>query len=246
MKKGRHDLLIASGGRSLRAHLVASEGRATATSGGVLFVHGWASDLQHYQDLSEEVAALGRTCMAFDLAGHGPDDAEQSAVSRADNLGDVLAAYDALAGWPGVNPEQVVIVGTSYGGYLATIASALRPVRSLALRVPALYPDAQWDAPKSSLSRRMLDQYRGASHAPDGNRALEACQAFKGDVLVVASEHDEVLPLPSVQRFVSAFGNARALKTLTIAGADHALTDGAGQASYAAMLLEWLRRKSKM
>jgi len=179
--------------------------------------------------------------MAFDLRGHGRDSVEHDTVTRADNLADVLAAYDALAGWPGVNRHAVVIVGTSYGGYLAAIAIAFRPVRSLALRVPALYPDAQWDTPKNALSRRMLNEYRSVHHAPSGNRALEACKSFKGAALVVASGQDEILAPQSVQSFVNALGNAGSLETHTVAGADHALTDPTCQAQYAATLLNWLR-----
>ena len=44
-------------------------------------------------------------------------------------------------------------VGSSYGGYLAAILTTLRPVRWLALRVPALYQDEGWDVPKKQLHK---------------------------------------------------------------------------------------------
>ena len=85
---------------------------------------------------------------------------QRESVSREDNLRDVLAAYDVLVGHPAVDPGAIAIVGSSYGGYLAAIASALRPVRWLALRVPALYKDADWDMPKGQLNRDELAAYR--------------------------------------------------------------------------------------
>ena len=109
---------------------------------------------------------------------------------REDNLRDVLAAYDVLVGHRAVDPGAIAIVGSSYGGYLAAIASALRPVRWLALRVPALYKDADWDMPKGKLNRDELTAYRRSAVPPKDNRALAACAAFRGDVLIVESEHD--------------------------------------------------------
>ena len=92
MKRQRHELSIASGGQRLRANMIAVDAIASANGASVLFVHGWANDHQHYEDLSQEVADLGCVCMAFDLRGHGRDRAQRAKVSRADNLEDVLVS----------------------------------------------------------------------------------------------------------------------------------------------------------
>ena len=70
------------------------------------------------------------------------------------------------------------MVGSSYGGYLAAILTSLRPVRWLALRVPALYKDADWAMPKGQLKREELDAYRRSAVPPEENRALAACAGF--------------------------------------------------------------------
>ena len=110
MKRQRHELSIASGRQCLPANMIAVDAIASANGASVLFVHGWANDHQHYEDLSQEVADLGCVCMTFDLRGHGRDCAQRDKVSRADNLEDVLAAYDALAGWPGVDRSAIAMV----------------------------------------------------------------------------------------------------------------------------------------
>jgi dipeptidyl aminopeptidase/acylaminoacyl peptidase len=68
-------------------------------------------------------------------------------VTREDNLRDLLAAYDRLLAHPALDTSAIAVVGTSYGGYLASILTSLRPVRWLALRVPALYRDEEWHTP---------------------------------------------------------------------------------------------------
>jgi len=112
----------------------------------------------------------------------------RSRNSAASSLKDVLAAYDALAGQRGVDPESILVIGSSYGGYLAAILTELRPVRWLALRVPALYKDEDWALPKEELRKYGLAEYRRGPVKPDQNRALKACAAFEGDVLILESE----------------------------------------------------------
>lgn len=238
-----HGVSLEGDGYSLQAEVVVPIPNGAKNGCSVLFVHGWDSDHRHYEDLSERVGALGYTCLTFDLRGHGRDRANRGQVNRDDNLRDVLIAYDALAKWRGVDPLAITMVGTSYGGYLAALATALRPVRALGLRVPALYPDEHWDRPKQSLDRGELHRYRSIVHRPEGNRALEACKAFRGDVLVVPSGGDELLPPASVESFTSAFVAPRSKVVRSIPSADHALTDPTWQKKYAFELLEWLKAR---
>lgn len=108
---------------------------------GVLFVHGWGGSQEQDLVRARAAAGLGCVCLTFDLRGHRRDLAVREMVSREQNLADLLAAYDSLAQQRNVDPSAIAVVATSYGGYLAAILSALRKVRWLALRVPALYKD---------------------------------------------------------------------------------------------------------
>ena len=119
----------------------------------VLFVHGWGGSQQQYLARAREIAALGCICLTFDLRGHARTEPQQERVSRNDNLMDVLAAYDELVTHPAVDASSVAVVGSSYGGYLAAILTTMRPVKWLALRVPALYKDADWSTPKKELHK---------------------------------------------------------------------------------------------
>ena len=207
---------------------------------GVMLVHGWDGSQDQYIARAHEIATLGCICITFDLRGHVRHQAQRETVSREDNLQDVLAAYDVLVGHPAVDPGAVAIVGSSYGGYLATIVSALRPVRWLALRVPALYKDGDWNVPKSQLSRQELVTYRNSTVSPDNNRALAACAAFRGDVLIVESEHDAMVPHPVIQNYMAACAQARSLTYRMISEADHALTEKAWQQTYTSLLVNWM------
>jgi len=208
---------------------------------GVLFLHGWGGDRAQYLVRARETAKLGCVALTIDLRGHGKARGEREQVSREDNLHDVLAAFDMLAGTEGVDRDAMAIVGSSYGAYLAAIATTLRPVRWLGLRAPALYEDVDWQVPKHQLDKDTLRTYRRHVHGPAANRALAACAAFGGDVLLVESAHDDVVPHPTIESYTLACSRVRSLTYRVLAGADHGLSTPDAQAAYTSLLVGWMR-----
>ena len=208
---------------------------------GVLFVHGWGGDQRQYLDRARALAALGCVCLTFDLRGHAQTKSRYETVSREEGLRDVLAAYDFLAAQHNVDVDRIAVVGSSYGGYLAALLTALRPVKWLALRAPALYKDSDWKLPKYRLgSEQKLERYRRLPVRPDESRALRACAAFSGDVLIVESERDTVIPHQVVVNYREACVSAKSLTYRAIPGADHALTGESCQSAYTNLLVSWL------
>ena len=147
-------------------------------------MHGWDGSQDQYIARAHEIAALGCICLTFDLRGHVRHQGLRESVTREDNLRDVLASYDVLVGHPAVDPGAIAIVGSSYGGYLAAVASALRPVRWLALRVPALYKDTDWDIAQGETQPRRagrLSRDRGASQGQSRARRLRGVSRRRAD-----------------------------------------------------------------
>ena len=232
-----HRFEIAVDGQRIAGTLVAP----ATTVPGVLFVHGWGGSQQQYLARAREISALGCIGLTFDLRGHAKTDGQQETVSREDNLQDVLAAYDELVNHPSVDADSMAVVGSSYGGYLAAILTTLRPVRWLALRVPALYEDDGWTLPKSVLHKvHDLAAYRRRVVLATENRALAACARFAGDVLIVESEHDDVVPHPTIASYVEACTAARSLTYRVIQGADHGISQPQSQRAYTALLVNWM------
>ncbi|RYC00363.1 alpha/beta hydrolase, partial [Ciceribacter ferrooxidans] len=81
-------------------------------------------------------------------------------------------------------------------------------------------------------NREDLAVYRGAPVLPDENRALAACAAFAGDVLLVESEHDHLVPHATIMSYRSAFGASHSMTHRVIDGADHALSEKTAQEAY--------------
>ena len=208
---------------------------------GVLFVHGWGGSQAQDVARAREAAGLGSVCLTFDLRGHEGDAVLARTVTRADNLRDLVGAYDWLARRPTVDAASIAVVGISYGGYLAAILSSMRHVRWLSLRSPALYKDENWLQAKLELHLdRDLPAYRRRRIAATDNRALHACAGFTGDVLIVEAEHDDIVPHTVIENYVAAFASAKSLTSRVIAGADHAFSAKRQQRDYTATLVNWL------
>lgn len=207
----------------------------------VLFVHGWAGSQERDKKRARALARLGFVSLTFDMRGHGETADRMKTVTREDNLKDICAAYDMLAAQEHVDRRSIAVVGSSYGAYLAVLATARRPVRWLALRVPALYRDEDWTVPKFELDRADLARYRRRIVSYESNQALARCRDFAGDVLIVASENDEIVPHPAVASYLTSFIAARSVTYRVIAGADHALSDPESRRSYDRLLSYWLR-----
>ena len=201
---------------------------------------GWDDDRQRYHGLARELSSRGWVCRTVDLPNPSWSAAQRESASRADNLDDVLRAYDALAGEPGVLPDAITLVGVSYGGYLAAFASAMRSVRWLVLRAPALYRDEEWTLPKEQLDKQDLSVYRLMRLRPQDNRALAACAAFRGEVLVIESGHDDTVPHPVIENYLSAFARARSVDAEVLEGADHALSHPDWERDFHLRLMAWL------
>jgi len=207
---------------------------------GALFVHGWTGSRQDMAGPMAEVAALGYACLDYDLRGHGATAAEHDSVTPRQSLDDLVAAYDALAATPGLDAGAIAVVGTSFGAWLAALLTRERPVRWLALRVPALYPDECWDRPKAAMDAGALARYRRRPPSPETDRALAACARYDGDVLLVWSGRDEVLPPGIADAFQTAFPRARSLTVRRLRDADHALTGARQRREYRTLLAAWL------
>ena len=224
-----------------RGHLDGTFITPQTTTPGILFVHGWGANQEQYMERARQATALGCVCLTFDLTGHARTQRERETVTRETNLNDALAAFDTLAAHPQIDHSSIAVIGSSYGGYLAAILASMRPVRWLGLRVPALYLDEGWRIAKHALHKEHdLVAYRKRIVPSSENRALRAAADFRGDVLLVESERDEIVPHTVLASYLQAFLRAHSLTYRVIEGADHGLSDEGSQRAYTSLVVNWL------
>lgn len=212
----------------------------------LLALPGWDDDgRQQFEALRGQLGRDGWVCQRAHLPDSSWTPQERARTTREDTLRQTLDDYFALESDARVQPGRITVLGFSFGAYMAAYLSSARPVHGLILRSPAIYPDTDWQTPKEELDKRDLDLYRHRFLTPADNKALACCARFEGDVLLVDSERDQIIPPPVITSYAAAFQRVRSLTRYTLEGADHQLTDPAWQEAYHRVVVEWLHERKQ-
>jgi pimeloyl-ACP methyl ester carboxylesterase len=181
----------------------------------ILYLHGFASgpSSRKARHLGEGLAARGVHVEVPDLTP-GPDGFERSTPRTM-----LAVAQGALAGRPGPH----ALVGSSLGGYLASVISSQDPrVTRLVLLAPAFRLFERWSA---RLTPAQLDEWRARGllthhHVTqterrigwgfhEAARTLPAFPVVTAPALVIAGARDETVPLADVEAWVARTPSAR-------------------------------------
>jgi esterase/lipase len=192
----------------------------------VLLIHGWTSAQDRMFDVAKMLSEqCGMACLTIDLTGHGKSLGDRNAISRKDFLDDVIAAYDFLAQIPHVDATRIRVVGSSFGAHLGALLSAERSIEWMVLRVPADYPDNEFDLPRlRSAGEPGVEEWRLAPREWNETKALRAVHSFSGKILIVESGKDTVVPHQTIVNYMRAASKQNATHVV-METALHSITD---------------------
>lgn len=206
----------------------------------VLYIHGWTSEQDRNFQFAEALSGLGFVSMTFDMRGHGISEGNLNDLSREDFMKDVEIAYDFLVADGKVDPENVSIVSSSFGAYLGMILTTRRKVKNLALRVPANYQDEGFNQPQVQYAKRPdTVEWREQKLEPNATMSLRALSDFSGDVLVVESENDELVPHQTLENYMNALKDKSRLTHTVMKGAPHSIREQNFRDEYRKILVNW-------
>ena len=134
----------------------------------VIFMHGFRSDQNGEKalDLNEYCAQIGHTCVRYDAFGHGASSGHYTQGTIGRWAADAIEVIDRLTEGP------VVLVGSSYGGWIAVLAALARPERVAGLVGIAAAPDFTRDMMEREFSDEQRRQIR-----EDGQVVIPNCYA---------------------------------------------------------------------
>lgn len=213
------------GGQKVSGHFFYPDA-PKAKNPAILLIHGWTSGQDRLYGQAEELAKLGYICMTFDLRGHGESEGDIKVQTRQDFLDDVLAAYDLLAKDDLVTADNITAIGSSFGSYLGDLLSSHRNINKLIMRVPANYPDGD---PSETIYKYAdtyeLMEWRKQPKNYDEVESLKYLHDFRGNILIVESGEDEVVPHQTIQNYLDAVNDKSKLRHIVMEGAPHSITD---------------------
>lgn len=171
-----------------------------------LFLIGFNSDRERYGDFARAlIAETGSSVLVLEYSGHGTSKLELGEITPAQHFLEVITAFDWLAEkYP---DKKINVIGTSYGGFMATQLTKYRAFPKLVLRVPAIYPpDVFYDKLKIYEGNDHFKEFRSKSTDELAKHPLlERARKFAGKSLVVTHEFDDVCPPNETSAFTRSF-----------------------------------------
>jgi naringenin degradation protein FdeB len=173
-----------------------------------------------------ELAARGMHTLAIDGPGQGESLRLRGLSARHDYEVPGTAAWEHVAARPDVDPDRVVVMGYSFGGYYAARSAAFEPRYAAGVAFAALHWDlAGWQrevqrrhARDPRTTAQSTFHFRWVMGCADMDAAIDKAREFSlADVagritcpfLVVHAEDDRVVPVESARRLYEALGSTR-------------------------------------
>ncbi len=206
----------------------------------ILVIHGWTSSTRRFPERIDPLLKIGYVCVMFDMRGHGNTGYELAKYSRKDHLDDCLAAYDYISKLDNIDVENISILGSSYGGYMAVLLTEKRPVKNLILLAPAQYQNEMFTDPQLTQDENERRQYRLQHHTPADNHALAVIHDFKGKILLIQPELDGQVPAQVASDYAEAMTTDYTHKI--IKGADHSFYNGDTNQQVILEIEKWFRQ----
>ena len=205
------------GNETLRGSLFIPKGKGPFP--GVIFYHGRGSSRKRYLVISKRLAKKGIMALCFDFRGCGVSDGVFKNQTQRMGIDDARAGLEFLLS-QNVDRKRIGIMGTSFGGFVAAILmSEFDYIKSLILRAPAIFPEEIMDI--------NVDDLRAYSYIEKekwlSSIAYDGISKFKGNLLVIQSEKDEVVHDWIVQNYFDRAENATKKELYVQKGAGHSL-----------------------
>lgn len=180
----------------------------------VLMLHGAGqSRREKMLPLRHELLEKGIGSVAFDFIGHGETGGEMQQSSLRSRTRQACRVIDQLD----LAQQPLSIVAASMGAYNAVQLTIRYVVRHLILIVPAMYTDKADDV---RFGTRFGELIRVPLSWRD-SAGWNTLRRFAGRLLLVAAEHDRVIPREIIERYYDSAENAETRRLVTIQDTGH-------------------------
>lgn len=197
---------------------------------------------QRYYDFLPSLSKeLGITTVIFDYTGHGDSPFDIEELSPAQHFLEVITVFDWIKEkYP---RKKVFVIGSSYGGFLATQLTKYRKFDGLILRAPAIYKPSDFYTLKKNEDREATQSFRRDAEALSKHPLLARASRFEGKVLLVVHDKDEQIPKETTDAYAEAFKPS----VILVEGVTHSLDNVKQQQidDYNQQVLDWLKDNSR-
>jgi dipeptidyl aminopeptidase/acylaminoacyl peptidase len=177
--------------------------------------------------------------LAFDFRGCGESDGRYEDQTQRMGMEDAIVGLEFLLK-QNIDKKRIGIQGTSWGGYLAGILlndPKFQFIKSVVLRVPAAYSDSFLDTTIRASDKKdfFLNKENWANAS-----SYNGLAKFKGDLLVIRSEKDELILAEAVNKYYEVAAQVRRRELYVHKNAGHSLSDNPkGLKEFQEIVVNW-------
>ncbi|MFW2368749.1 MAG: alpha/beta hydrolase [Desulforhopalus sp.] len=177
-----------------------------------LVLHGAGqSSRAGFSRLREALYQNGIPSVSFDFIGHGETGGQLIGSSLRERTNQAAAVIRENCSNP------LTILGASMSGYTAIKLTELFPVDNLILLVPAVYSYRVYD---TAFGDKFSEVIRSPRSWQDSD-AFTILSEFKGNLVIIAAEYDDVIPAEIVQRIQASAKRAKKTSLYIVPGSNH-------------------------
>ena len=184
----------------------------------ILLCHGLGASHTSLEDWAQAFALRGYAAFTFDFRGCGSlstgSPYEMSVMTEAEDVSTVLSEART---WEFADPEKIVILGESQGGFAGAAAASLHPqeLAALILLYPAFVIPVHIHARFSS--KEEVPEVFTQLGVPLGRRyaldlwdydVYDEIGAYEGPVLIIHGTADDIVPFSYSQKALEVYKNA--------------------------------------
>lgn len=182
---------------------------------GVIFFHGSGGNGETSFELAKKVSKKGILGFAFNYRGCGMSDGEFKDQTVGMGITDGKAAIDFFLSQEEVDKKRFGFWGSSFGGFIATLYANRFGPKSLVLVAPAAYYSEVY------ARHRDFDELRKDFKESESYKEIVK---YKGELLVVSCEFEDVLPSGMVDRYLMEAKQTRNKESYLLKGARHKIS----------------------
>lgn len=182
----------------------------------IFFLHGAGrSTRKRFDSLRLRLKENGIASCSFDFIGHGETGGDLSSSSLIERTEVASCIIDKV--W---NGKPLTLIGASMSGYTAVKLCGTYNVENLILLVPAAYDVKAYALSFNQEFTRCIRTLKSYYNSD----AWELLSQFKGNILIVNAENDQVIPRDVIKLFYNSASLAKR-ELLTIKDSPHSLLE---------------------
>ncbi|HBI51571.1 MAG TPA: cinnamoyl ester hydrolase [Ruminococcaceae bacterium] len=245
------ELTVPNGDRTVYGKLYAPT--APGKYPAIILSHGYNGTNADFVRECRNYAAHGYVAYALDFCGgsvNSKSSGSSTDMTITSEKEDLLAVFDYIKAMDNVDSSNMILFGGSQGGLVSALVAAERAdeIKALAMYFPAFCVPDDWEK-----------KYKSAEYAPEtfdfwglklGRGFVADAQTidvfgtigdFKGDVLILHGDKDEIVPYSYSERAIETYEHAELIK---LEGEGHGFSMQGGQTAKE-KVLEFLDKETK-